>query len=175
MTAQTAHRSRFTGLRVTNLGFPAGFAVWSFRVFATGHGHCCPVVYGMNHALGSLGDEARVRGLSLAQTIAETSRRTMHLASPGCLGVTYDEICLIAAIEAAQNKRAAQRDAQLAWLLGRKADGNVIDAIQKFAEILAEGGIGVKTPAPQTKRTRKTTELFSKQQGDLANVHSIQK
>lgn len=167
-------QSRFTGLRLIDLGFSAGLAVWCFRACVTGHGHCHAVVDGMNHALGPDGDEGRVLGLALARTMADINRRTVHLASPGCMGVTFDEICLVSAIEAAQTSRFADRDRHMGWLLGRPSDANVAEAVQLFADHLKRSRLWVRTPKALPKLNAGSQTPNNPIEGDADNVHTIQ-
>ena len=126
----------FTGLRINDLNFATGLAVWGFRAIATGHGNCSPVVDGFQRALGDSAKQARQSLYNLAIELSKIGRRTFHLSPPGCLGVTHDEVCLIGAIYAAQTGQKDYAAGQLSWLLGRSATLKSRAALQDVADVL---------------------------------------
>jgi len=138
--------SRRTGLHLLDLGFASGFVLWAFRAGAAGHMCCPPVVNGFTRALGPDANSIRFSCLSLIAALSEHADRTLHLASSGCFGVTYDEVCLLATLDAAQNNFLDQRNNQLTWLLGRSAPLRVGRMAQTFAQKLIEQDLLIKTP-----------------------------
>ncbi|MGB3455495.1 MAG: hypothetical protein WBG08_11295 [Litorimonas sp.] len=137
---------RYSGLRVTELGFGAAVLVWCLRASATGHAHCPPVVTGMDRALGPDGDEGRIHILSLVRTLADAGHRTLHMTHPGGLGVTYDEVALVSALSASQKRLDTLRDAQLAWVLGTAPPPDLCDAVQRLGGIFLRSGHTIQAP-----------------------------
>ena len=166
----------FTGLRISELDFATGLAVWGFRAVATGHGNCAAVVDGFERALGDASKQARQSLHHLAIEFSNVGRRTFHLSAPGCLGVTHDEVCLIGAIYAAQTCQKEYAAGQLVWLLGRSPTLELKAALQDVADVLFLANYAVQDPKELMDRfypIANQATLRGNQQENASNVRTL--
>ena len=132
-------------LQLTDLKFAAGFSIWGFRAFATGHQNCPAVVTGFTETFGPRTPFAAQYLNEFIQTLAtagsKNGRRVIKLSRPGCLNITADEISILSALYHAQTDESDLVKSHLQWLSGSSDVHLVYHAIMSFACIMIEAGL----------------------------------
>jgi len=136
MTPPCNSKAHIEGLRLTDLKFAAAFSVWCFRALATGHNRCPPVLQGFERAFGEKWEYAYHAMQDFVHAMGTSGRRTIKLSTPGCLGVTSDEVSLISVLYAAQKNNPEETKSHLCWLLASSNTTLPYHAATHFALIL---------------------------------------
>ena len=131
---------------IPSLGSGAAYAIWGFRSSALGHGHCSVLLRGFDNAFGELGAPALGALRFLARTLGSEGGRRICLATPGCCGVTCDELSIVAMLAAAQAKESFRRDAHLRWLMGGRGEEMARAAADAVGHTFQEAGFMIEPP-----------------------------
>ncbi len=134
------------GLTVPELGFGVGFALWGFRACARGQVMCCAIIHGFERVFEDDAPAVLAALLALARLMGGKGRRTIGLATPGCAGVTADELSLAALFAAAQAGDADKRDAHLAWLFAGPAPEAAAVAADRLGALFFKRGLTLRAP-----------------------------
>lgn len=133
-------------MRLPDLGVGAGYALWGFRAAAVHHGDCPALVEAFQQTFGEEGSEALFALHVLARILGRDGGRRIALAAPGCCRVTADELSIVAALAAAQEKAEARRDAHLSWLMGGRAEERARGAADLVAASFARASLKIDAP-----------------------------
>lgn len=143
---------------ITDLGFGGSFALWGFRAIAGGQGNCRKLNVGFNQAFavdnqlcrsqhgGGHGRLAMNALKSFAYQLSRLGRRKIILASSGTMRLTADEICIIAALSAAQKDQEDLCNAHLLWLLGTTNTHLAYHAAITYSLVCTNTGIDIEKP-----------------------------
>ncbi len=148
-----------SSLTIPQLGVGAAHALWGFRAAAVGHIECPTLARGYHQACGPHGVEALSAILVFARTIGANGARRIGLATPGCCGVTADEVSVVGALAAAQAGEDDKRDAHLEWLLVRGGCAEAISAADGVARVFSACGVAIDAPSATVWRRDDDTPL----------------
>ena len=133
-------------LSLPELGYGAGFALWSFRACARGCADCGALKRGFAHAFGEDASAALLGVQRMTSTFGHIGRRKLTLAMPGSVRITADELSLISMLAAAQAHDEAARDAHLQWLLVKQPAQGVGNLITGLADLFARHNLIITPP-----------------------------
>ena len=136
----------FASMTTLQLGCGARCALRAFRATATGHADCPVLARGFDQLFQDRSVEAREALFYFTRVIEAYGKRRIDLAEPGCCGVTGDELSIIAALAAAQNKEDARRDAHLSWLLARRDCRVAAITADAVGAAFTSGGLRIDPP-----------------------------
>ncbi len=132
---------------IPELGFGGRFALWGFRACAIGHRTCCTLTKGYGLELGAHAEDALNGLVVLAQCLGTHGRRRVRVHRPGCLRATSDEICIVAALSAAQMDHRTLFEAHFTWLLAGAPTQTAWTAAQMTARAHLHGGLFIQAPS----------------------------
>jgi len=143
---------------ITDLGFGSGFALWGFRAIASGKGHCCHLSTGFNRAFAMDNEECRsqhggTRGRlamnalkSFSYQLGYLGQRKIILSEPGSMRLTADELCIVAALSAAQAGDDNLCHTHLMWILAQSDTKFARHAAVTYGIICSQVGIDIIGP-----------------------------
>jgi len=162
-------------LRLTDLKFAAGFSIWGFRAFATGHQNCPGVVTGFTEIFGPRTPFAAQYLNEFIQTLAtagsKNGRRVIKLSRPGCLSVTTDEISILSALYHAQTDESDLVKSHLQWLSGSSDVHLVYHAVMSFACIMIEAGLFIDERDTQIKPMKTDIKDLVRKGQNVRSLH----
>jgi hypothetical protein len=144
--------------QITDLGFGGGFALWGFRAIASGQSNCRCLSVGFNRAFsmdinepqsqhgGTSGRLAMNALKSFAFQIGNRGKRKIILSEPGAMGVTADEITIVASLSAAQAGKDDLCFAHLTWLLAGVDTQYAQHAAETYGLICSRAGVEIDAP-----------------------------
>ncbi|MGF1456764.1 MAG: hypothetical protein ACFB6R_15460 [Alphaproteobacteria bacterium] len=133
-------------LMTPTLGHGGRFALWGFRACAMGHRRSCTLVKGFERELGPFAEDALNGLLVLAQCLGTDGRRRVQIHGSGCLRATSDEVCVIAALSAAQMEHRSLFEAHVTWLLAGAPTHTAWVAAQQAASAFLSAGLFIQAP-----------------------------
>ena len=150
-------------VKITDLGFGSGFALWGFRAIASGKENCRHLTTGFNRAFemdndelcsqhgGRYGKLAMNALKSFSYQLGCMGRRKIILSDSGTMGVTADELCIVAALSAAQGVDDNLCHLHLTWLLGQSQTHLARHAAKTYGIICETVGIHLTRPIQATE------------------------
>ncbi|MEM9667306.1 MAG: hypothetical protein AAF950_00145 [Pseudomonadota bacterium] len=133
-------------LHLPDVGFGGGFALWSFRVCATGGANCRLTYAAFDQIFGGQGLDALNAMISFTKNIAASGRRRISLAQPCCCRTSSDEQSVLAAFAAAQSGDRATCEKHLTWLLAGEVPAGLVAEAVDIGELLLRYGMMIEVP-----------------------------
>jgi len=133
-------------LQLPDIGLGGGLALWGFRVCAMGGARCPLTVRGFEEAFGAQGVSTMASVLAFTRSIGTIGRRKIGLSQPCCRHTTADELSIIAAMAAAQNRDTSKTRAHLGWLLADCVPQDLVDDLYGLVDVFSRFGMQIKAP-----------------------------
>lgn len=135
-----------------NIGLGGGFALWSFRMCASGAANC-PICYAtFQHFFGSDGLEGLHKVFTLVSDMREHGRRPIDLSSASSPNVSSDEYSILAMYAAAQTGATETCSECLSELLFNTVSPELVQHAQDVGVFLARHGMNVRVPSPASRQ-----------------------